>query len=212
MVAVARKGEAPIAQIAKDFGISESCLRSWLRLADVEDGVRPGTTAAESAELRELPSASNRLLEQENEILRRAAAYFAGDLLLPKMMYPLVLDLAADGIPVAVTCRVLGFSKQAFYKWRADPVVERDWDDAHLINAALDIHRDDPEFGYRFIADELADAAHAGLRAGCTGCARSSGSGRCSPRSAAGPRSRARRCTTTWSSGSSPRRRRTGCG
>jgi hypothetical protein len=71
------------------------------------------------------------------------------------MMFPLVLDLAADHIPVAVTCRVLGFSKQAFYQWKADPVSQRDWDDAHLINAAIDIHHDDPEFGYRFIADEL---------------------------------------------------------
>jgi transposase InsO family protein len=71
------------------------------------------------------------------------------------MRYPLVLDLAADGIPVAVTCRVLGFSKQAFYAWRAGPVSQRDWDEAHLINAALDIHHDDPAFGYRFIADEL---------------------------------------------------------
>jgi putative transposase len=71
------------------------------------------------------------------------------------MSYPLVLDLAADGVPVAVTCRVLGFSKQAFCKWRADPVPRRDWDDAHLINAALDIYADDPAFGYRFIADEL---------------------------------------------------------
>jgi len=71
-------------------------------------------------------------------------------------MYPLVLDLADDGIPVAVTCRVLGFSKQAFYAWRRQPVTCRDWDDAHLINAAVDIHHDDPEFGYRFITDELA--------------------------------------------------------
>ena len=70
-------------------------------------------------------------------------------------MYPLVLDLADDDIPVTVTCRVPGFSKQAFYKWRADPVSRRDWDDAHLINAAVDIHHDDPEFGYRFLADEL---------------------------------------------------------
>ena len=71
------------------------------------------------------------------------------------MKFPLVLDLAADGIPVAVACRVLGFSKQAFYAWKACPVTDRDWADAHLINAALDIHRDDPAFGYRFIADEL---------------------------------------------------------
>jgi putative transposase len=75
------------------------------------------------------------------------------------MMFPLVRDLAADPvgkIPVAVTCRVLGFSKQAYYAWRAAPVTDRDWDDAHLINAAVDIHHDDPEFGYRFITDELA--------------------------------------------------------
>jgi putative transposase len=72
-----------------------------------------------------------------------------------QMRYPLVLDLAADGIAVAVTCRVLGFSKQAFYKWRRNPVTQRDWDDAHLVNAALDIHGDDPGLGYRFIADEL---------------------------------------------------------
>lgn len=71
------------------------------------------------------------------------------------MTYPLVFDLAADGIPVAACCRVLGFSTQAFYAWRADPVTDRDWDDAHLINATLAIHADDPTFGYRFIADEL---------------------------------------------------------
>ena len=45
------------------------------------------------------------------------------------MMYPLVLDLADDEISVVVTCRVLGFSKQAFYQWRADPISARDWDE-----------------------------------------------------------------------------------
>jgi len=74
------------------------------------------------------------------------------------MIYPLVQELAAENIPVAVTCRVLGFSKQAFYKCQAEPVSRRDWDDAQLINAAVDIHHDDPEFGYRFITDELAAA------------------------------------------------------
>jgi len=74
------------------------------------------------------------------------------------MTYPLVRDLAADGIPVTVTCRVLGFSTQAFYRWTANPVSDRDWDEAHLINAAAGIHADDPMFGYRFIADELAAA------------------------------------------------------
>jgi len=73
------------------------------------------------------------------------------------MTYPLVTDLAANGIPVVVTCRVLGFSKQGYYRWRACPVTERDWIDAHLVNAARDIHADDPSFGYRFIADELPE-------------------------------------------------------
>lgn len=75
------------------------------------------------------------------------------------MKYPLVIDLQRDGIAVALTCEVLGFSKQAFYKWKANPITDRDWSDAHLINAAIDIHNDDPAFGYRFIADELADVA-----------------------------------------------------
>lgn len=71
------------------------------------------------------------------------------------MMYPLVVDLAAQGIPVSRTCRVLGFSKQAFYAWQANPISQRDWDDAHLANAAIDVHADDPAFGYRLIHDEL---------------------------------------------------------
>jgi putative transposase len=75
-------------------------------------------------------------------------------------MMPLVRDLAADGIPVVVTCEVLGFSPQAFYKWQARPFSDRDWDDAQLANAIVDVHADDPEFGYRFIADELEAAGH----------------------------------------------------
>ena len=76
------------------------------------------------------------------------------------MTYPLVLDLAADGVPVAVTCGLLGFSRQAFYSWKAHPVSERDLVDAYATNAAVEVHRDDPGFGYRFIADELTDAGH----------------------------------------------------
>ncbi|GGM15148.1 transposase [Promicromonospora citrea] len=79
VIAVARQGQTPIAQVAKDFGITESCLRRWLKAAQVEDGDRPGVTAKESEELRELRKRT-RLLEQENEILRRAAAYFAKEI------------------------------------------------------------------------------------------------------------------------------------
>ena len=83
VVAVARKAEASVAQVAKDFGISESCLRNWLHQADVEDGVRPGVTKAENEELREARR-KIRLLEQENEVLRRAAAYLSQANLPPK--------------------------------------------------------------------------------------------------------------------------------
>ena len=76
------------------------------------------------------------------------------------MTHPMVRDLAAEGLPVAVTCRVLGFSKQGYYAWLAKPCCDRDYDEAYLINAALDIHLDDPMFGYRFIADELVAAGH----------------------------------------------------
>ena len=79
VVAVARQGAAPLTQIAKDFGICESCLSNWLRAADVEDGQRPGVTREESEQLREAKKRI-RLLEQENEVLRRAAAYLARDI------------------------------------------------------------------------------------------------------------------------------------
>ena len=73
------------------------------------------------------------------------------------MTYPVVKDLARDGIPVKLSCRVLGFSRQAYYQWLAEPVSEREWSDAHAANAVLDAHADDPEFGYRFLADELRE-------------------------------------------------------
>jgi transposase InsO family protein len=70
------------------------------------------------------------------------------------MIYPLVRELAVDGIPVAVTCRVLKIARAPYYRWLADPVTDSEWRDAHLANALFDAHRDDPEFGYRFLADE----------------------------------------------------------
>jgi transposase-like protein len=65
-----------LAQIAKDFGISESCLTNWLHAADVAAGVTPGVTVEQATENRELRKRV-RLLEQENEVLRRAAAYLS---------------------------------------------------------------------------------------------------------------------------------------
>ncbi|UPK62822.1 IS3 family transposase [Rhodococcus pyridinivorans] len=158
VVRVARNREPGqhLRQIAADFGISESCLTNWLRNADVEDGTKPGTTNEESRENRELRKRI-RLLEQENEVLRRAAAYLSQES-SGKMMYPLVRELAAGGIPVAVTCRVLGIARQPYYRWLADPVTDAELEEAYRANALFDAHREDPEFGYRFLADEARDA------------------------------------------------------
>ncbi len=89
VIAVARQGDQSIAQVARSFGVSESCLARWLKIADREDGLsgRTSSTAAGAggdleAENRELRKRTKQL-EQENEILRRATAYFARDV-LPK--------------------------------------------------------------------------------------------------------------------------------
>ncbi|MGY5766685.1 IS3 family transposase [Brachybacterium sp. DNPG3] len=158
VVRVARNREPgqKLSTIARDFGISESCLTNWMRQADVEDGARPGKTREESSELREARK-KIRLLEQENEVLRRAAAYLS-QANLPKILYPLVSELAADGIPVAVSLRVLKLSRQPYYRWRKQQVTESELVEAYRANALFDAHRDDPEFGYRYLAGEAETA------------------------------------------------------
>jgi len=70
--------------------------------------------------------------------------------------------MAATGarirVPVAVACRVLKLSRQAYYQWVHEPFSQRDWDDAHAINTLRELHEDDPTLGYRFLTDELEDA------------------------------------------------------
>jgi transposase-like protein len=82
VVTVARRGDLSIAEVAVDFGVSEESVRRWIRQADIDDGIKDGLTSAEQAEVVQLRR-SVRRLEMENEILRRAAAYFAKDA-LPK--------------------------------------------------------------------------------------------------------------------------------
>ena len=82
-VELARLREKPLARIAEDLGISESCLRGWVAKADVENGRRPGLSTDDQAELVELRR-ELRVTKMENEILKRAAAYFAKENVLPK--------------------------------------------------------------------------------------------------------------------------------
>jgi putative transposase len=71
-----------------------------------------------------------------------------------------VRELAADGIPVAVSCRVLKLSRQPYYRWLAAPVPEAEVNEAYRANALFDAHADDPEFGYRYLADEAETAGY----------------------------------------------------
>jgi transposase len=75
-VARSRPDGVTLEQIAADFGVHPMTLSKWLRVAAVEDGTKPGATCVEQAETRELRKRV-RLLEQENEVLRRAAAYLS---------------------------------------------------------------------------------------------------------------------------------------
>ncbi|MEV8339806.1 IS3 family transposase [Leucobacter sp. NPDC077196] len=151
-IALDRGPEVTLAQIAKDFGIHVGTLDKWLREERVEAGQKPGVTRSENTELRELRK-RNKLLEQEVEVLRRAAAYLS-QAHLPKRLYPLVKELANDGVPVVVSCRVLKLSRQPYYRWLRSPVTGRDLTQAYRANALHDAHLEDPEFGYRFLADE----------------------------------------------------------
>jgi len=81
-VELARLGEKPVAELAKSLGISESCLRGWMKQAQVDNGQKEGVSSAEREELRALRR-QVRVLEMEKEILKKAAAFFATENVLP---------------------------------------------------------------------------------------------------------------------------------
>jgi transposase len=76
VVTVARRGDLSVAEVAVDFDVSEESVRRWVKQADIDDGLVNGQTSSEQSELVQLRRKMRRL-EMENEILRRAAAYFA---------------------------------------------------------------------------------------------------------------------------------------
>lgn len=81
-----------VEQVAADFGVHAMTLWKRMRRADIDDGIKPGTSSQDSAELREARR-QIKLLEQENEVLRRAAAYLS-QANLPERIYPLVKEPA----------------------------------------------------------------------------------------------------------------------
>jgi transposase len=118
VVAVARKGQAPLAQTAKDVGISEGTLSNWIKRADIEDGNRPGLTEEDRRNCARPGSGSGCWSRRTRScaglppICRRRTCR--------EIAFPLVREMAATGarirVPVAVACRVLGLSAQGSYK------------------------------------------------------------------------------------------------
>ncbi|WP_423716940.1 IS3 family transposase [Actinomycetospora cinnamomea] len=156
-VELARKGgEQPVAAIAKDLGISESCLRNWMAQADADDGTNTDRlTSKERAELAELRK-DKRRLEVEKEILKRAAAYFARENVLPKLVFPLVRELADDGFDVAVTCRVLNVRRQGYYEWLAGAKSARAQENELLLKHIEKIHEESRDtYGWPRVHAEL---------------------------------------------------------
>jgi putative transposase len=129
------------------------------------------------------------------------------------MIYPLVRELAADGIPVAVTCRVFKIARQPYYRWLAAPITASELAWAYRADALFDAHRDDPEFGYRFLVDEAtANGQQMAARTAWAICSANqwwSAFGKPAGARAAVP---AHPFTTTRSTASSPPRQPTSCG
>ena len=111
VIRVARTGDAPLRQVAKDFGIAESCLRRWIRKAELAED-RPLDISAcgvRGAASVEAPQPGTRAGERDSA--QSGGVLRPGD--LPKMKYPLSQELAEDGIPVAVTLGAPPFESEA---------------------------------------------------------------------------------------------------
>jgi transposase-like protein len=138
-VELARRGEQPVAQIAKDLGISESCLRRWMAIDDVDAGRRDGLSSDERRELVELRRRT-RVLERETRSSSGQRLLRAGER-APKIGFRDGPGDGRRGVDVAVICRVLGVSRSGYYQWRGRGPSQRDLGDAYLANEIRDIPR-----------------------------------------------------------------------
>ncbi|MFH9984075.1 DDE-type integrase/transposase/recombinase [Streptomyces sp. NPDC017179] len=145
-----------VEQVATDFGVHPMTLWKWMRRADIDgDQARndqPGERRASGSSSADQAAGAGERGSAPGCGLSVAGAS-AG-----KRIYPLVKELAGDGVPVTVACRVLKLARQPYYRWLDQPVTDAMLEEAYRANALFDAHRDDPEFGYRFLADEARGA------------------------------------------------------
>lgn len=150
---------------ARDLGVSKTALQTWVR--DARFQPHRMSPSADADERREMSQALKRIreLEMENEVLYKAAEHLSQPhVRSPKQMGPLVQKLATrtgrKHIPVVVTCRVLGHTTQAYFKWLKNPVFARDIERQELIGKLLALPENDPDGGYRVLADALEDLGY----------------------------------------------------
>jgi transposase-like protein len=188
-----------VVEVAKLLGIAESCLYRWKKQDLTGRGLKPAPESAELAAARR----KIRDLEEENKILRKAAAAVE-QVVPPKDRCRLVAELHADGVRVRRACYALGVSTSGFYDWKTRAPSARPVRHAWLTDLIGQAHDAScGTYGQPRVRAEL-QRTH-GLVAG----ARGSPGSRC----AAGPSGcRPRKQSPTWSSASSPRTGRTGSG
>lgn len=152
-------------QVCKDLGISKSALAAWTQ--DARFRAHGMTPSQDPAERREMAQAVKRIRELEmgqRGTQAGGSVSVADSCLTPKIVFPLVREMAAVGalvrVPVAVVCRVLGFSEQAYCQWLRSPKSARELEEEHLISVLKELHEDDPEGGWRVLADDLHDLGY----------------------------------------------------
>ena len=134
-----------MAKIAEDLGIAESCLRNWVKQADIDDGGADGLIDRRAGRAGgSAPGAAHRE-DGDRDPEACGGVLRQGEHARPKMMYTFIARACTD-LPVAACCRVMKVSTSGFYAWQANPVSDRDLDDALLTNTIVDIHRDAPAF------------------------------------------------------------------
>ncbi|MCG7430806.1 IS3 family transposase [Dermacoccus nishinomiyaensis] len=154
-IALARSGR-PVTQVAYELDIHPVTLHKWIRQDDIDHGRRPGTATVESAELK---AARRRIRELETElaIIKKAAQFLdPANGAAPKRIHPVIDVLTDTGFPVNTCCRVLGVSRQGYYRYKRRPTsatqLRREW----LTGLINEVHiASRGTYGYRRVHAEL---------------------------------------------------------
>jgi putative transposase len=127
-----------VADVALDLGISTQTIYNWRRQHRIDQGLEPGLSSGERAELL---AARRRIVQLETELkIARRAAELLKDVKPPKVRYAAIEIMAADKLPIQSACRILDVSESGFYAWRTRPPSERSIRHAWLTDLVTEIH------------------------------------------------------------------------